>query len=216
MTLFKGLILGFGLLLSIQVLAAPNLQDAHAMVDERIHALLALIEQSKADNETSSAQRIELVDKALGEVVDFRRIARRVMAKYYKKASKEQKKHFFKVFKDSLLGTYANGLWEFQDYKVRLLPLKQIKPGKRKGQVQFEVITSSGRIFPVSQSVFFHKKHERWMVQNVIINGINMGQLFRDQFARLVTENNGELDLAIAAWTQEIQLNKQQLQAQQP
>ena len=189
----------------------PQLHDAHAMVDERIHALLALIESSKSSNKTTEKQRIALVDEALGEVVDYRRIARRVMAKYYKKASKEQKKRFFTVFKDSLLSTYANGLWEFHDYKVRLLPLKPTSSGKRKGSIGFEVVTSSGRIFPVNQSVFYHKKNQRWMVQNVIINGINMGQLFRDQFARLVVDSQGNIDLAINAWTDEIKSGREQL-----
>jgi len=190
----------------------PQLQDAHIMVEERIHSLLGLIESSKSSKQITEKQRIALVDEALGEVVDYKRIARRVMAKYYKKASKEQKKRFFAVFKDSLLGTYANGLWEFHDYKVRLLPLKNASEGKRKGSIGFEVITSSGRIFPVNQSVFFHKKNQRWMVQNVIINGINMGQLFRDQFARLVVNNDGNIDLAINAWTDEIKSGREKLE----
>lgn len=200
------------LTLSVQLNANPDLNDAHAMVNERIHELLKNIEVSKAGGDSSYAQRIEIVNSSIGVVVDFRRIARRVMAKFYKRASKPQKKRFFTVFKDSLLNTYASGLWEFQDYKIRLLPLKPGKAGKRKGQVEFEVITASGQVFPVSQSVFFHKKKQRWMVQNVIINGINMGQLFRDQFARLVSENNGDLDLAINAWSEEIQLTRQQLE----
>ena len=200
-------------LLANTVWANPDINDAHAMVHERIHQLLQDIEGSKAAGESTFEQRIEIVNNVIGDVVDFPRIARRVMAKFYKRASKTQKKRFFQVFQDSLLNTYASGLWEFQDYRVRLLPLKPSKPGKRKGQVEFEVITSSGQVFPVSQSVFFHKKKQRWMVQNIIINGINMGQLFRDQFARLVSENQGDLDLAIDAWTQEIQMTRQQLEA---
>lgn len=207
------LLVWVSLLVSFAHASGPQLEDAHSMVNERIHALLALIETSKSSKKTSEQQRIALVDETLGDVVDYRRIARRVMAKYYKKASKEQKKRFFVVFKDSLLSTYANGLWEFHDYKVRLLPLKPTSAGKRKGSIGFEVVTSSGRIFPVNQSVFFHKKNQRWMVQNVIINGINMGQLFRDQFARLVVDNKGDIDLAISAWAAEIQLGREQLKA---
>ncbi len=185
------------------VWAQGDPQDAHKLVDERIHTLLARIEQLKTLPEINEKQRILAVEEVLGSVVDFKRITRRVMAKFYKKSSKKQKVDFYTVFKQTLLNTYAKGLWEFEDYKIRLKPLKTAHQSQRNTLVEFEVITSSGQIFPVIQSLFYHKKNSRWMVQNVIISGVNIGQLFRDQFARLVTQNQGSIDLAIQAWVLE-------------
>jgi len=181
-----------------------NPEDAQRLVDERIHALLARIEQLKTLPSVDEQQRILAVEEVIGSVVDFKRITRRVMAKYYKKSSKQQKIDFYTVFKQTLLNTYAKGLWEFEDYKVRLKPLKNAHQSQRNTLVEFEVITASGQVFPVIQSLFFHKKQQRWMVQNVIISGVNIGQLFRDQFARLVSSNHGDLDLAIQAWSLEV------------
>jgi phospholipid transport system substrate-binding protein len=166
--------------------------------------LLQAIQNSKSEKTLSDKEKIELVDRQLGEVVDFKRIARRVMAKHFKAATNEQKQQFLAVFKASLLNTYAKGLWEFNNYKVNILPLKEGKQTERNTQVSIEVVTSSGQIFPVTQSLFYNSKDKLWMVQNVIINGINMGLLFRDQFARLVAQNNGDIGLAIAVWTSEV------------
>lgn len=195
------------LLLSIfamPVWSAADAAQAHHLVEEKINQLLSSIEQTKGQAAFSDQQKIELVDAQLGEVVDFKRIARRVMAKHFRKATDAQKQRFLAVFKDSLLNTYAKGLWEFNDYKVNVLPLKNSKQTERNTQVVFEVVTSSGQIFPVTQSLFFNKKTNSWMVQNVIINGINMGLLFRDQFSRLVAQNNGDIDGAINAWTSDV------------
>lgn len=189
------------LLLCSMVWANPNPQDAHELVDKKIHSLLAKIQESKGQSQFTDDQKIQLVDDELGDAVDFKRIARRVMAKHFRSASKEQKHAFLSVFKGSLLNTYAKGLWEFDNYKINLLPLNEASQTERNTKVSFEVITSSGQIFPVTQSLFFHKKQNQWMVQNVIINGINMGLLFRDQFARLVAQNSGNLDQAIASWS---------------
>lgn len=186
------------------VWAQGDPQDAHKLVDEKIHTLLARIEQLKTLPEINEKQRILAVEEVLGSVVDFKRITRRVMAKFYKKSSKKQKVGFYTVFKQTLLNTYAKGLWEFEDYKIRLKPLKTAHQSQRNTLVEFEVITSSGQVFPVIQSLFYHKKNNRWMVQNVIISGVNIGQLFRDQFARLVTQNQGSIDLAIQAWVVEV------------
>jgi phospholipid transport system substrate-binding protein len=203
-------LLAFGLCLVFccQALGQGNPSDARVVVDEKIHELLEKIEALKVKAGIDEKQKIQAVEDVLGDVVDFKRITRRVMAKYYKKSSKEQKQAFYKVFKASLLKTYAKGLWEFEDYKIRLKPLKSAHQGQRNTLVEFEVITSSGQVFPVTQSLFYHKKHKRWMVQNVIISGVNIGQLFRDQFARLVSEKSGDLDLAIQAWASAIQAGK--------
>jgi len=181
--------------------ASPDPQDAHVLVDKKIHSLLAKIQASKGQSQFTDEQKIQLVDNELGDVVDFKRIARRVMAKHFRGASKEQKYAFLAVFKGSLLNTYAKGLWEFNDYKINLLPLNEANQSERNTKVSFEVVTSSGQVFPVTQSLFFNKKQNQWMVQNVIINGINMGLLFREQFSRLVAQNNGSLDQAIASWS---------------
>ncbi len=206
MKLFGVLFLLFSL--SFHTFAQGDPVDALALVEERIYLLLAQIEALKVEPGVSDKQKLDLVEDVIGEVVDFKRISRRVMAKYYKKASKEQKKTFLKVFKHSLLNTYAKGLWEFEDYKIRLKPLKSAHQSQRNTLVEFEVVTASGQVFPVTQSLYFHKKQKLWLVQNVIISGVNIGQLFRDQFARLVNENNGDISLATKAWAGVIEASK--------
>ncbi len=181
-----------------------NPEDAHKLVGERIQALMARIEALKNSENVDEKSRILAVEEVIGSAVDFKRMTRRVMAKYYKKSSKQQKINFHDIFKTTLLNTYAQGLWEFEDYKIRLKPLKNARQRQRNTQVELEVITASGQVYSVIQSLFFHKKHQRWMIQNVIIGGVNIGQLFRDQFARLVTANHGDLDLAIKAWSLEL------------
>lgn len=192
------------LLLGQVALAEGDAQEAYNLVETRIHSLLSRIETLKGAKESNLERRQEAVSQELVDFIDFDRIARRVMAKYYKNASKAQRQLFTQVFKETLLNTYAQGLWEFEDYKVRLIPMRSTEQSPSNTQVMFEVVTASGQVFPVTQSLFYHGKNKRWMVQNVIINGVNIGQLFRDQFSRLVSENKGDLDLAIYAWSHEV------------
>lgn len=200
-------LLALSLLLAFAgVRAEANAADAHKLVGDTINELLQGIAHSKAGKGIDGASKlpeeaiVETVDTVLGNVIDFNRIARRVMAKHYKKANKQQKLQFQKVFRRSLLQTYATGLLDFEDYKIRLLPMRQAGQTARSTKVDFEVITASGQVFPITQSLFYHKKKRRWMVQNVIINGVNIGQLFREQFGRLVLQNDGDINAAISQW----------------
>jgi phospholipid transport system substrate-binding protein len=47
-----------------------------------------------------------------------------------------------------------------------------------------------------------------WKVRNVIINGINIGKLFRDQFADAMQQNLGDLDKTINGWAGEVEKAK--------
>ncbi|MNY40898.1 Toluene tolerance, Ttg2 [compost metagenome] len=41
---------------------------------------------------------------------------------------------------------------------------------------------------------------DSWKMRNLIINGINVGKLFRDQFAQAMQNNRNDLDKVIDSW----------------
>lgn len=182
-----------------QVLADADPQKAHALVATTITQTLQVINDSRPIYQSQPEVFLTRVDAVLSPVLDFDRIARRVMAKHYRSASDAERSRFIGVFKQSLLNTYARGLVEFTDYKINMLPLRKENQTEKNTKVDFEVITSAGQVFPITQSLYFNAKQNTWLIQNVIINGINVGQLFRDQFSRLVDEK-GSVTGAIDAW----------------
>ena len=48
------------------------------------------------------------------------------------------------------------------------------------------------------------KIKNKWMMRNVIINGINVGKLFRDQFAEAMQRNAQDLDRVIDSWVETV------------
>lgn len=184
-------------------------EQAEGVVQKGVESLLARIQEDRESFKSSPEQLYKAVDELLGPMVDFRKIARRVMAKHYKAATKEQRKDFQKIFKQSLLTTYAKGLIEFENYRVVVLPAKTPEKNTTKNtKVDLEIITAAGQKFPISQSMYFNKKRQRWQMQNVIVNGINVGKLFRDQFSHLVEAQQGDVGKAISSWSEEIQKKK--------
>ena len=53
-------------------------------------------------------------------------------------------------------------------------------------------------------------------MRNVIINGINIGKLFRDQFADAMQRNGNNLDKTIDNWAGEVAKAKQTTDAASP
>ncbi len=180
-------------------------EQAHEVVKRTTNKVMERIHTNRHLYESDKARFYWELEDVLGPMVDFRRLTRLIMGDFYYQASKEQRQRFARAFKRSLLSSYATGLIEYKDYDVRMLPPKKnFDHGLRNTLVDLEVVTPSGKVFPITQSMYFHHKSRRWMAQNVIVNGINVGKLFKEQFAQLVHKNDGNIGLAIEDWIEDL------------
>ena len=138
------------------------------------------------------------ISDAFGSIVDFKRISRNVMGKYAKDATPKQLEDFSKVFKSSLLDTYASTLVEFKDEKINVLPPTGPTNLKTKARVNIEIVTSTS-IYPGRYSMYLDKDND-WKIINIEINGMNLGKIFRNQFYSLMEKNKEDINLVIENW----------------
>lgn len=151
----------------------------------------------------SEADRVHaLVDAALVSAVDYDGIAKSVMASSYKSANAGQRKRFAEVFHVSLVKTYTRAMLQFVDYRIGLLPgsPKEQRPGK--ATVKMQAVGPDGQTYPMEYSMVQMPAGD-WRVRNVIVNGINLGLTYRNQFAEALRSpaNKGDIDKVIAGWT---------------
>jgi len=147
------------------------------------------------------------MDVALSEIVDFRRIAARVMGKYAKRASKEQRNNFVDVFKKSLYVTYTKTLIESGVFKINVTKAKINSRSDKRANVNLDVISDNGTVFPVLYSMHKNKQSE-WLVENVVVFGVNIGLAFRDRFEAQMRKNKNDIDAVIGSWTVKLDLVK--------
>lgn len=142
------------------------------------------------------------VDNILANVVDFDDFSKKVMGKYYRRASPEQRIRFASVTKDTLLKTYGTSLLELDADRINVLPLGPQGRGKEtKVDVDFQM--ESGGMLNIS---FFMEESKKgvWMLSNVVINNINFGLTFRKQFGVMMEQNKNDIELAISAWKESL------------
>ena len=190
-------------LTAILLLALPMMATAagnpQVVVQDATNALLARITKEKEVLKKDPEALNRLVDESITPYVDVDGIARSVMGQYFRQATPAQQREFTRVFKQSLVRTYAKGLTSYEDQKIVFKPYKA-GPDPQKAQVNVDVHASSGQIYPVTFQMQVDKAGE-WKVRNLILNGINLGLTFRNQFGSAVEANRGSLDKAIAGWT---------------
>ncbi|GAA3939230.1 hypothetical protein GCM10022277_39090 [Litoribacillus peritrichatus] len=178
---------------------------------ETTRILLKIIEEERESYLNTPTKFYERVAEALEPVVGFRRIAAMVMGSYYKKSSKADRKKFSDAFQRSLVETYSGGLIEYEGYKISIKQGAPIPDGKRTAVVNVEITTSSGTQVPLKYSMY-KTKSGLWKVQNVTVAGINVGLLYRQQFARKVAEANGDISQVVANWSSRLDIDVENAQ----
>ena len=179
--------------------AAEN--TAEAVIQKTTEDLLVLMETGQEYIETDPERFYKEVHDLLDPAVAFAAFARNVMGPHWKRATDAQQERFVETFKWGLLRTYAAALTQFGDGEVVVLPPS--KPPRREDRrnVQMEIRTPSGDVYPVLYSMARNKSGE-WKLRNLIVGGVNIGLTYRSQFAAAVKDRQygGDLDKVIDAW----------------
>ncbi|MFZ3152873.1 MlaC/ttg2D family ABC transporter substrate-binding protein [Pseudomonas sp.] len=185
--------------MSLPLLAAPA---AHEVVQQTTTTLLADLKANKEQYRTDPGAFYDALNSILGPVVDVDGISRGVMTvRYSRQASPEQMQRFQENFKRSLMQFYGNALLEYNNQDIRVLPVSGQQDPERTS-VNMEIKDGKGAVYPLSYTMV--SLDGSWKMRNVIINGINVGKLFRDQFAQAMQDNRNDLDKVIDNWTETV------------
>lgn len=178
--------------------AAPA--SPQAVITATRDALLSVIKDGKGYFDQDPERFYRAVRDVLDPVVDFDSFSRGVMAVHYKKASPEQRVRFRDTFKDALVRTYGKALLNYGDEKIDVLPPSKPSRQPDRDSVTMEV-WSEGKMYPVVYSMR-RDGEGHWRMANIVINGINIGLTYRNQFATAMKapQNRGDIDLVISDW----------------
>ena len=170
---------------------------------EKIHEDIVLVVRTKQGiYEENPKEFIKAISFALQPLVDFKRISRNVMGRYYKDANKEQIEKFNKVFKVSLLETYSKTLAEFKDEEILVSSEVKKSPKGNKEKVSLKIVTST-KVYTATYDMYLNKQGQ-WKLINIVINGVNLGLTFRNQFYSLMEKEENNLDVVIERWVTSI------------
>jgi phospholipid transport system substrate-binding protein len=178
--------------------AAQQSKSAQEVVTDVTDDMVKTINSSKALLATNPQEYYSKVASILEPVVAFDYIAKIVMSNYYEKASEQQRDEFAEVFKTSMVQTFAKGLANYSDFDISVKAPEKDQTNERKVEVLQEVKSSDGTHI-ISYTMAQNKTGE-WKLINVVLNGVNLGKSFRDQFAQAMRQHSEDLPLVIKTW----------------
>ena len=179
--------------------------DPHKFIDTKAQEMVAVIRNNQelfAKDPELFKDKINIIFEPM---VDFRRVGASVMGKkYYLASSKEQRLQFIESFRTSLLDTYSSTLAQWGDQKIMTI-FPELTEFQKTEDVKQNLITSSNT-YPITYKVR-RDKNGNWLIINIIVNGVNLGLTFRNQFQALAKEHNENIDEVIKHWTSDANLD---------
>ncbi|WP_375191660.1 phospholipid-binding protein MlaC [Marinobacter sp.] len=202
-----------GLVLALFLASAAHAgeaEDLREYVDTNTQSLVDKLNRERGLYEKDPEAFYRKMDEALSDFVDFRRIAARVMGRYARQTTPEQRDEFVVKFKRSLFDSYAQALVSAEEFKINVQGATINPQDSGRASVQMEVVTASGNRYPVTYSMY-KTDSGQWMMENVIVEGVNIGLAFRDRFSQEMEENRGRIQAVIDGWSDAVQsLNLEQ------
>lgn len=151
------------------------------------------------------------IGAVLDATIDWRGFAKGVMGDYasskrYKsldeegqKALREQLETFTDIIKAGLIRTYAKGLLAFSGSKFEILDGDDIDPKARSASITQLVYGSGDRTYTVRYQMG-KLRDGSWRLRNLIVEDINLGQIYQNQFASAAKAANGDIGQVVSEW----------------
>ena len=189
------LVLFFILFINVSI---QSEEDPYIFIDINAQKMVKVLTADADLFETNRELYEQKIKEIFEPMIDFRRVAASVMGKkYYLLATKDERLQFVNIFKDSLLDTYAETLaqWgnstittKFPDDKDITLQNVEVK----------QILDTGTSTYPISYKL--RNSKDGWKIVNIIINGVNLGLTFRNQFQALAITHDENIALTLENW----------------
>ena len=173
-------------------------EDPYIFIDENAQKMVRVLTEDSSLFETDRVLYENKIKEIFEPMIDFRRVAASVMGKkYYLLATKEERAEFVLIFRDSLLDTYAETLAQWGDSTITTEFPKNNEELSKNVEVKQTLDTGTSK-YPISYKL--RKSKDGWKIVNIIINGVNLGLTFRNQFQALAVSHNENISDTLKNW----------------
>lgn len=205
------------LLLSLTSFAAEP-HAPHKKIEQVTADFIEIVKEAKAYYDNEPERYYQEVSTLVDPLLDFPTFTRSVMGvfgtrDYYLSLDEQQRKQykadykrFVDVFRQGLVSTYGKGLLAFNGQKIVVeQPDEKTKALIEQGKpVTVKQVITGDKAYVVLYKMSKSRKGE-WKIRNVVIESINVGKLYHNQFQAAMSKHNNDFPKVIDEWVVDAQ-----------
>jgi phospholipid transport system substrate-binding protein len=148
----------------------------------------------------STTARFDALDVVLQEYFDLSVISIAVIGQHRALLNEQQLARFNDEFRIALVNLLATALGEIDAYEFEVGAARM----RDSDRAQVPVDVDAGSLGDFEFQFSLARNNERWNALNLIVNGVNVGITFRNQFNELMTSNEDNVDSVIDIWRETV------------
>jgi phospholipid transport system substrate-binding protein len=149
--------------------------------------VLKILEDPQFQAPNRHAERQERLHKIAEQVFDWQEMARRALAIHWRERTPQEQQEFVGLFRDLVEGTYINRLESSIQEKREIQYVGEQVDGSR-ATVKTTVVTRRNQQVPIDYRL--QKADGRWLIYDVLVEGISLVNNYRSQFNRIINSSS--------------------------
>jgi phospholipid transport system substrate-binding protein len=163
--------------------AGPAVDQLKNAVDRVIKTL----DDPAMKAEGKAAERRESVRKIANEIFAWDETAKRALARHWQGRTEAQRQEFVKLFGDLLERAYISRIENYGGEKINYLG---DTVDDDTAMVRTKITTKGGSEVPIDYRML--KRGDRWLVYDVVIEGVSLVSNYRTQFNKIIQTSSYE------------------------
>ncbi|QIB66592.1 Tgt2/MlaC family protein [Kineobactrum salinum] len=191
---------------------AAQPDSAHEVVRAATEQVMSTVEDAQEYAGENPERFYDELQEILDPVVDFRGFARGIMGPYAssdryrsldaegRQQLREQLERFTGVIRVGLVRTYGKGLLAFGGSRIEVPPLSEEEAARSRVSVKQFIHSDESQPYVL----VYHMGRDRdggWKLRNLVIEDVNLGEIYRSQFESAARQYDGDLDKVIDSWS---------------
>lgn len=163
--------------------AAESAAEALEVVKAQVNTVLADLDRNKTRYQNDPSQLNTLIESKMIRYFDADVMARLVMGKHWRTATKQQKKDFVNEFKQLILRTYSSSLLDYTGAKVDYGEPSEVK--RHRTKINVRVTSPSGKVYPLTLSMIY--RNQQWKGYDVALDGLSVITSYRSSIGEEIS-----------------------------
>jgi len=169
-------------------------------VKRTVDEVVRIVSDKELKKPQSEQKRRRELKVAISRIFDYGEMAQRSLARHWKERSPAERKEFIQLFETLLENSYAGKIESYNQEWI--VYLKESVEGEY-AEVKSKVVTPKRDEYALDYRLI--NKGGRWLVYDVVIEGVSLVSNYRTQFNRIITgQGYGELVKKLRTKSEEI------------
>lgn len=172
------------ILLAVSIIFAANTAFASVTdtVKKTVDSVVQIVTDPEMKKKSNETRRRSSIKTAISTIFDSQEMSKRTLARHWRDRTPAEQKQFTELFADLLENSYVSKIESYNNEKI-LYTKETIDDGY--AEVKSKVVTARNDEFTLDYRL--HKQNNKWMVYDVVIEGVSLVSNYRTQFNKIIT-----------------------------